>query len=88
MDTKDMMKRLVEPESVAIVGATRKTGEFALNLVQHLLAYGYTGNIYPVNPNASEISGVRAYHSVGEIDAHIDQAVVMTPREAVPGANR
>ena len=85
MDTKDMMKRLVEPESVAIVGATRKTGEFALNLVQHLLAYGYSGKIYPVNPNASEISGVRAYHSVGEIDAHIDQAVIMTPREAVPG---
>jgi acetate---CoA ligase (ADP-forming) len=85
LDTKDMMKRLVEPESVAIVGATRKTGEFALNLVQHLLAYGYTGKIYPVNPNASEISGVPAYHSVGEIDAPVDQAVIMTPREAVPG---
>lgn len=84
MDSKDMMKRLVEPESVAIIGATRKTGEFALNLVQHLLAYGYTGKIYPVNPNASEISGVRAYHNISEIDAPIDQAVIMTPREAVP----
>ena len=86
MDIKVVMKRLVEPESVAIIGATRKTGDFALNLVQHLLAYGYTGKIYPVNPNASEISGVKAYHSVGEIDAHIDHAVIMTPREAVPGA--
>jgi acetate---CoA ligase (ADP-forming) len=86
LDIKVVMKRLVEPESVAIVGATRKTGEFALNLVQHLLAYGYTGKIYPVNPNASEISGVKAYHSVGEIEGHIDHAVLMTPREAVPGA--
>ena len=86
INSKDMMKRLVEPQSLAIVGATRKTGEYAMNLVEHLHAYGYTGKIYPVNPNASEISGVQAYHHVGDIDAPIDQAVIMTPREVVPGA--
>ncbi|MBN1375611.1 MAG: CoA-binding protein [Dehalococcoidia bacterium] len=68
-------------------GATRGTGEFSLNVVEHLLAYGYSGVLYPVNPNnVDEIAGVKAYQSVGDIEASVDMEVIMTPREIVLAA--
>ena len=84
MQTIEIMKKFVEPQSVAIIGATRQSGEFSLNLAEHLLSYGYKGKIYPVNPNASEIAGVKAYPSVKDIEEPVDLAVIMTPRNTVP----
>jgi acyl-CoA synthetase (NDP forming) len=46
----------------------------------------FQGEIYPVNPNASEIQGLKAYPSVRDIPNGVDLAVIAVPREAVPGA--
>lgn len=86
MKIAEVMKRFVEPESVAIVGATRKSGEFSLNILEHILSYGYAGKLYPVNPNAAEILGVKTYADISEIANPIDLAIIVTPRETVPGA--
>jgi acyl-CoA synthetase (NDP forming) len=67
MNSVNILQQFVEPKSVAIVGATRKSGEFSLNVVDHLRNYGYEGQIYPVNPNAEEIAGLKAYDSVLDI---------------------
>jgi hypothetical protein len=50
MNIIDTMKKFLEPESIAIVGATRKTGEFSMNIMGHLLSNGYKGRMYPVTP--------------------------------------
>ncbi len=84
MNNVDILKRFVEPQSVAVIGATRQSGEFSLNVVDHLLQYGYQGRIYPVNPNAPEIAGVKAYPSVLDIPEAVDLAVIITPRQTVP----
>ncbi len=70
------MKRFVEPTSIAIVGATRQTGAGSFNIVERLLSHGYSGSIYPVNPNAKEILGVPAYARIGDIGVAPDMAII------------
>jgi len=69
---------------VALIGVSRQTGEGARNILEHILSYGYRGRIYPINPNVSEILGVKTYSSVTEITDDVDLAVIATPRSSVP----
>ena len=85
MDIVAEMKKFVEPKSVALIGVSRRSGEDALNILENLLSYGYQGGIYPVNPNASEILGIKAYPSMREVTETIDLAVISLPRDLVPG---
>ena len=88
MKIAEVMKGFVEPGSVAIVGATRKSGEFSMNIMEHLISYGYAGKLYPINPNTAEILGIKAYAGVSEINGPIDLALIVTARETVPGVLR
>ncbi len=84
MQILKQMKQFMEPQSVALIGVSRYTGEGAFNILENLLSYGYQGRIYPVNPSISEILGVKTYPSVTEITDNIDLAVIATPRSLVP----
>jgi len=84
MPTKMIMKQFMEPRSVAIVGVSRQTGEGSNNILEHILSYGYKGKLYPVNPNATEILGMRTYASIVDISDPIDLVVIATPRSQVP----
>jgi len=85
MGIVEQVKQFLEPQSVAIVGASRRTGEGAYNVLENLLGYGYQGRIYPVNPNANEILGVKTYSKVGELPEKVDLAIISLPRSLVPG---
>ncbi len=85
MDNIQDIKLFLEPQSIAIIGISRKTGDKHDNALQNLLSYGYQGKIYPVNPNANEILGLKAYPSIKSIDGPVDHAVIVTPRTQVPG---
>jgi acyl-CoA synthetase (NDP forming) len=84
MQNMKIMKQFMEPQSVALIGVSRHTGEGAFNILENLLGYGYRGRIYPINPSISEILGVKTYSNIAEIVDNIDLAVVATPRELVP----
>jgi len=84
MNIAEVMRNFVEPGSVAIVGATRKSGDFSMNILEHILSYGYTGKLYPINPNAGEILGVKAYADISGIADPIDLALIVTARDVVP----
>ena len=84
MQALKIMKQFMEPQSVALIGVSRQTGEGARNILEHILSYGYRGRIYPINPNVSEILGVKTYSSVTEITDDVDLAVIATPRSSVP----
>lgn len=88
MDIITQMKLFMEPKSVAFVGISRRTGEEAFNILENILAYGYRGRIYPVNPNVDEILGVKTYPSVAELPETPDMAVINLPRDLVPGMVR
>jgi len=84
MNNMQSLKPFLEPESVAIIGLSRKTGENHYNALENLLSYGYKGRIYPINPNAAEILGVKAYPSIKNVEDSVDLAVIVTPRSQVP----
>ncbi|MDD4170555.1 MAG: CoA-binding protein, partial [Desulfotomaculaceae bacterium] len=78
-------KKLTEPESVVLIGVTRRTGKGSNNPLEVLLEWGYQGKIYPVNLKGGLILGHRAYTSVLDIPEVPDLAVICAPRDAVPG---
>ena len=80
MNTIDQMKLFFQPLSVAILGVSRKTGPGAFSILECLQRYGYPGKVYPVNPNAREILGIRCYPSVEGIQEPIDLAVISLDR--------
>src|SRR5690606_24850952 len=71
------------PKSVALVGATEKSG-WSIATYNNLLVNGFDGDIYLVNPRAEEVHGAKAYPSLADIGAPVDLVYVMTPIEIVP----
>jgi len=80
------MHKFFDPESVAVIGVPSKTGVGAFNNVETMLRYGYGGRIYPINPKAGEICGLKAYPSVLEIPEPADLALISVGRDRVLAA--
>lgn len=83
MNTLQQMRLFVEPASVSAIGVSRKTGPGEFNLLQNLVAYGYQGCLYPVNPNATEILGLPTYPDVEAVPETTDVAFISLPRDLV-----
>ncbi|MDQ3416373.1 MAG: bifunctional GNAT family N-acetyltransferase/acetate--CoA ligase family protein [Actinomycetota bacterium] len=77
------MSAFFEVRSVAVVGASRRSGTVGQRLVRNLVLGDFTGTVYAVNPQAEAVSGLPAYRSVQEIPGHVDLALVAVPAEAV-----
>ena len=77
---------LLAPRSVAVVGVSSKDESLSGRLLGNLLAAGFTGAVYPVNPRAAEVRGLRCYPSLAAVPGPIDLAVVMVPKDAVLAA--
>ena len=72
-----------EPKSVAIVGASRKEGKIGNYILRNNIRLGYRGRIYPVNPGANEIVGLKCYPSVAAIPDAVEMAVIALPAHLV-----
>jgi acetyl coenzyme A synthetase (ADP forming)-like protein len=75
-----------KPRSIAVIGASRQPGKVGYDTLKNLIDDNFKGRIYPVNPSAPNILGLKAYKSVGEIDNEIDLALVIVPAELVINA--
>jgi len=76
---------IFKPASVAIVGASTRPGTVGSDLLANLIKDKFTGKIYPVNPKADEIQGIKCYKTLSEIPGDVDLAVLIVPARAVPG---
>jgi acetyl coenzyme A synthetase (ADP forming)-like protein len=74
---------ILEPSSVALVGASRKAGSVGAEVLRNLVESGYRGALYPVNPAAGEMQGVQAYPSLAAVPGEVELAVVAVPGAAV-----
>ena len=72
---------IFSPSSIAIVGASRHRGKIGYEVLHNLILNDYQGTVYPVNPKATSIHGIRAYPSVLEIPGPVDLAVITVPAE-------
>jgi acetyl coenzyme A synthetase (ADP forming)-like protein len=82
------IRPLLEPGSVAVIGASRQPCTIGNTLVLNLRRAGFRGPIYPVNPKASEIEGVPAYPNVAAIGEPVDLALISVPAPLVEEAVR
>ncbi|MHB1200298.1 MAG: acetate--CoA ligase family protein [Polaromonas sp.] len=80
------MKRIIQPKSVAVIGASAEEGKIGNSVMKNLINGGYKGDIYPIHPKAGEIMGYKAYKSVKDVPADIDTAVFAIPAKFVAGA--
>ena len=75
---------LFEPASVAIVGASELSGKVGATLVSNMLAAGFKGPLFAVNPKYASVRGVPCYASVGQLPQPVELAVIATPARTVP----
>ena len=59
-------------KSIAVIGASRDTRKVGHVIVRNLVDEGYKGKVYPVNPNAEDILGMKAYPSVTNIKDKVE----------------
>ncbi len=78
------LKKLFYPDSIAVVGASRQPGKIGYIILKNLIEYGYKGRIYPINPHADEILGLKAYPSLTAVPGPVDVVVVSVPAPKVP----
>ncbi len=77
------IRRILNPSSIAVIGASRTPGTIGHELVHNLLRGGFAGAILPVNPHAGSIGGIHAYASVSDAPMPPDLAIIAVPADAV-----
>jgi acetyl coenzyme A synthetase (ADP forming)-like protein len=80
------MNRIMKPDAVAVIGASAETGKIGNSVMKNLINGGYKGAIYPINPSADTIMGLKAFKSVKDVPGEIDVAVFAIPAKFVAAA--
>ncbi|MFD9958218.1 acetate--CoA ligase family protein [Amycolatopsis sp. NPDC058986] len=80
------MNRIMKPTSIAVIGASAETGKIGNSVMKNLVNGGYAGEIFPINPKASEILDRKAYASIADVPSDVDVAVFAIPARFVPAA--
>jgi acetyl coenzyme A synthetase (ADP forming)-like protein len=82
------VRSVLEPRGVALVGASRRPGSVGEQVLRNLVESGYRGPLYPVNPAAEEVGGLRGYPSLAAVPGKVELAVIAVPGAAVTAAAR
>jgi acetyl coenzyme A synthetase (ADP forming)-like protein len=77
------LKLFFNPRAVAVVGASRQRGTIGGEIFHNLLSYGFSGQVYPVNPAAGIVQSVAAYPTVEAIPGPVDLALIVVPAAEV-----
>lgn len=82
------LEKLLNPGSVAIIGASKNLDKLNGRPLKYLLEKGYPGRIYPVNPSYDTVAGLTCYPDIGTVPEAVDLAVIGVPAAKVPDALR
>jgi len=78
------MDKLFNPESIAVIGASRHKEKIGFQVLENLVKSGFRGEIFPVNPEADEIMNLKVYKDISQIEQNVDLAIIIVPAPAVP----
>jgi len=81
----DALEEIFHPQAIAVVGASENPTTRGHDFIRHLLDYNYRGRIYPVNPNQSEVLGIKAYPSLRDIPGSVCYVICCIPAPEVLG---
>jgi len=80
------LRRLFAPRRVAYIGASNDLRKFGGRCLREIIDFGFTGQLYPVNPKRSEIFGLPCYPSIDALPEVPDHVGIVLPADAVPEA--
>ncbi len=81
-EKRHLPDEIFHPKSIAVIGAS--ASEQATGWVARLLNFGYRGQLYPINPRATEINGLKAYPTVRDVPGPVDYAIFNVPARLAP----
>jgi len=81
---REDLRPFFNPSGVALLGASSHPGKLSYGILRNMLSYGYRGHVYPVNPKAESILGLRCYADIRQVPDPVDLAVIIVPAPAVP----
>ncbi|HLB68517.1 MAG TPA: acetate--CoA ligase family protein [Thermoplasmata archaeon] len=79
----DRLDPIFNPRSIAIIGASRHRGKVGYMIMRNLITNEYQGKLFPVNPNADSVWGIKAYPSVLDVPDTVDLAIITIPADLV-----
>jgi len=82
-DKFDGLRAMLEPTSVAIIGASDDPARIGGRPLRYMRDGGFSGAVYPVNPNRSEVQGIPAFASILEVPEAVDCAIIAVPAKIV-----
>ena len=88
MRDRNPLEVFFKPKSVAVIGATERTGHVGRAILWNLISSPFGGAVYPVNPRRNVVLGIRAYPSISRVPDCVQLAVIVTPAESVPSVIR
>jgi acetyl coenzyme A synthetase (ADP forming)-like protein len=74
---------IFKPRSIAVVGTSRKDGTIGREILHNLVAYGFNGPVYPVNPNAEYVNSIKCYPNISSIPDQVDLVIIVVPKDHV-----
>jgi len=81
-----MLDSLFKPRSVAVIGASTKPLSIGNRVIKNLIDFGFKGPVYPINPKADEVRGIKAFASIQDVPDGVDVVHMVIPARFVPQA--
>ncbi len=77
------LKYALNPSSIAVIGASRRPTKVGYKVIEGLIKWGYSGTIYPVNPAADTVQGLKTYASLLDVPGPVDLVFIAVPARFV-----
>ncbi|MCL4534501.1 MAG: acetate--CoA ligase family protein [Bacteroidetes bacterium] len=83
-----MLEEFFSPQALAVIGASRHEQKLGFTVLNNIIQGQFRGKVYPINPSATEILGLRCYPNVQSVPKSVDLVVIVVPRDVVIEAVR
>ncbi len=77
------LNSLFSPKSIAVIGASSSPEKVGAIVFKNIIASNFPGNVYPVNPNAQNVDGIKCYPNVDSLPETVDLALIAIPAASV-----
>jgi len=82
--SKQDLHDLFYPKSIAVIGASGTKGKLGWNVFSNLVNHNFQGKLYPINPKAKEVQGIKTYPRISDVKEPIDVAIVLVSATTTP----
>lgn len=82
-DHKKNLGSILNPKTVAVIGASKNFGKWGQLILSNIIAGGFQGKVFPLNPRDDEIFGLKVYKRIGDIPEPVDLVFITTPASIV-----